>query len=89
MSDLLIQGIQMPGPGQVIEFAWTDSGESVARLTPCFDDWHPVIVVQPHGRLIDVDDLEPDTEWDEYNDGYVSFSKLGIECAPTIILASE
>ena len=38
-----------------------------------------------HGRLIDADALEPDTEWDNYYDGFISFSPAQIENAQTII----
>ena len=34
-------------------------------------------------RYIDADKLEPDTEWDEYDDRYVSYSQLQIDNAPT------
>lgn len=42
-----------------------------------------------HGRLIDVDALEPDTEWDDYYDGFISFSPAQIDNAPTIIEADK
>ena len=35
-------------------------------------------------RLIDADALELDTEWDEYQDGFTSYSQLQIDTAPTI-----
>ena len=35
-------------------------------------------------RLIDADALEPDTEWSEYQDGFISYSWLEINNAPTI-----
>lgn len=34
-------------------------------------------------RYIDADLLEPDTEWDDYKDGYMSYSDLQIRCAKT------
>ncbi len=42
-----------------------------------------------HGRLIDADELEPDTEWDHYEDGFISYSRNQIECADTIIEAES
>ena len=35
-------------------------------------------------RLIDANSLEPDTEWDEYYDGFLSYSQAQIDAAPTI-----
>lgn len=35
-------------------------------------------------RLIDADALECDTEWSEYADDYISYSKTEINYAPTI-----
>ena len=35
-------------------------------------------------RLIDADALECDSEWSEYADDYVSYSKTEIDNAPTI-----
>lgn len=34
-------------------------------------------------RYIDVELLEPDTEWDDYEDGYISYSDYQIRCAKT------
>lgn len=33
------------------------------------------IVLKPHGDLIDTAALEPDTEWDEYCDGFTAYSQ--------------
>ena len=35
-------------------------------------------------RLIDSDSLEPDTCWDEYDDGFTAYSRFQIEDSPTI-----
>lgn len=35
------------------------------------------------GRYIDAELLEPDTEWDDYEDGYMSYSDLQIRYAKT------
>ena len=46
----------------------------------------PLVEVEtPHGRLIDVDYLEPDAEWDSYYDGFLSYSKHALEAAETVI----
>ena len=47
----------------------------------------PLVPVPPHGRLIDADELEPDTEWNDYYDEYTSYSKAQIQVAPSIIEA--
>jgi len=35
-------------------------------------------------KWIDADALECDTEWSEYHDGFISYSQLEIESAPSI-----
>lgn len=35
-------------------------------------------------KWICVDDFEPDTEWSEYEDGFISYSRLQIDSAPSI-----
>jgi len=35
-------------------------------------------------RLIDADKLEPDTEWNDYDDDFVSYSAIQIKNAPTV-----
>lgn len=35
-------------------------------------------------RLIDADKLELDAEWSEYEDGYIAYSQIQIDTAPTI-----
>ena len=35
-------------------------------------------------RYIDADALECDTEWSEYHDGFISYSQLEIDTAPSI-----
>lgn len=42
-----------------------------------------------HGRLIDRDKLELDTEWDDYYDGFASYSEMQIRVAPIIIDADK
>ena len=55
---ILIRGMEMPLPGQDIEIAEGLKGAVYARLTPSTDDeWHKVIKVPAHGRLIDADRL--------------------------------
>ena len=48
-----------------------------------------VEVPTPHGRLIDADELEVDTEWSDYYDGYQSYSAMQIKYAPTVIESEE
>ena len=42
-----------------------------------------------HGRLIDADALEFDTEYDGYCDGFTAYSSMAIGDAPTIIEADK
>lgn len=51
---VLIRGMKMPKAGQSIEIAEGMTGIIYGRLTPSLDDeWHEVIEVPPHGRLIE------------------------------------
>ena len=53
-------------------------------------EWCPLIEVPtPHGRLIDADELEVDTEWSDYYDGYQSYSAMQIKYAPTVIESED
>lgn len=40
-----------------------------------------------HGNLIDVNELELDTEWNDYEDGFISYSHNQIKYANVIIEA--
>lgn len=42
-----------------------------------------------HGDLIDADKLEPDTEWNDYEDGFISYSRNQIKCANAIVEADK
>lgn len=35
-------------------------------------------------KLIDANELTPDTEWDDYEDGYISYSQMQIDNASTV-----
>ena len=53
-------------------------------------DFSDVTVLQKgHGDLIDRDKLEKDTEWDEYEDGCISYSHHQIFSAPVVIPADK
>lgn len=43
------------------------------------------IEVKEHGRLIDTDELEPDENWSDKEDGFISFSQFAINNDKTII----
>lgn len=47
-----------------------------------------ILLPDNYGDLIERDKLEPDTEWDERVDDYVSYSKAQIFSAPTIVSAT-
>lgn len=49
----------------------------------------PLVKVSSHGRLIDTDELETDTEWSERYDDYIAFSRAQINATPTIIESEE
>lgn len=53
-----IKGLEMPIAGMSIEIAENVDGKVYARLGYGLDDWHEVISVPAHGRLVDADELE-------------------------------
>lgn len=52
---IYIPGIEMPIAGMSIEIAENVDGKVYARLGYGLDDWHEVISVPEHGRLVDAD----------------------------------
>ena len=53
MADVLIKGMKMPVAGQTILVVENWDGSIHARIEESFDNFHPVIEVPDHGRLID------------------------------------
>lgn len=47
------------------------------------------LLSEGHGDLIDRDELELDTEWDDYYDGFISYSEIQIKNAEVIIEADK
>ena len=93
MADILIMGMEMPKNGRITIQIGSDG--AIYTVNDCkitkekYEKDYILLEVPNHGRLIDADALEPDTEWDERNDGYVSYSWLAVDCAPTVIPASK
>lgn len=52
---IYIPGIEMPIAGMSIEIAENVDGKVYARLGYGLDDWHEVISVPAHGRVVDAD----------------------------------
>ena len=67
---IYIKGMQTPVAGQCIEFAENLNGDLYARLSPSFDDWHEVVSLPAHGRLVDADRLA-ETMDDRYSLGEI------------------
>lgn len=98
---VLIQGMEMPKncfmcPFSEIYDADNDQCSITGELydsTPFKPEFRrsdcPLIKIPPHGRLIDADELETDTEYDMYLDDYIGYSKEQIRSAPTIIPADK
>lgn len=84
---ILIKEMDMPkGVKDVMITFYDEDGMDIY----CEDIYNLERVVEiptPHGRLIDADDLETDTEWSEYLDGFMSYSWMEIQEAPTILEA--
>ena len=45
------------------------------------------LLTKGHGPLIDINELEPDTEWDYYEDDFISYSRNQIKSAKAIVEA--
>lgn len=86
---VLIEGMEMPKPGQIVLVEIDENGEVFAaydggrtKLTQ-----HKAVSVSPHGRLIDADKLMK-RMWDE-TDCMISVPATFVRDAPTVIPASE
>ena len=91
---ILIKGMEMPQNCDNCLFdnsIWCllnpKSADMIYDIADGRPKWCPLIEIPPHGRLIDADALETDTEWSEYEDGFTSYSRSVILYAPTIIEA--
>jgi len=89
MADILIRGMEMPS----IELEWRiirdQDGKWYAidvNAETTDGEWHEIVPVPPHGRLIDADALRKDMA----EDYYTPTRALGhIDDAPTIIPAEK
>lgn len=87
MSDLLIRGMEMPKDGQKLYMIAFSDGKACASYKPF--EWHEVVHVPEHGRLIDADELEKDV--DKYIGGEESRSRFHhwVQVQRTVIPESE
>jgi len=91
MANLLIKGMEMPKAGQILQVAENVDGNMFIRETTC-GEWHPLVEVPPHGRLVDADKLLIDimdrnidqAQFDDYSEFCHAIHE-----APTVIEASE
>ena len=67
-----------------IECTWVGPYNKTLDAVPR-PNWCPLCELSNHGDLIDRDLLEEDGEWDEYEDGYVGYSRAQINNAKAII----
>ena len=87
---IYIPGIEMPIAGMSIEIAENVDGKVYARLGYGLDDWHEVISVPAHGRLVDADALMGRIEHDTpLSSTFEKIVRRYIEDAPTIIPAEK
>lgn len=87
---IYIPGIEMPIAGMSIEIAENVDGKVYARLGYGLDDWHEVISVPEHGRLVDADALMGRIEHDTpLSSTFEKIVRRYIEDAPTVVPASE
>ena len=85
---VLIKGMKMPKE-KPLRIVLNPNGQLFVDHGSRFTEYETVEVPTPHGRLIDADELEADTEWSERHDDYAAFSRAQINSAPTIIEAEE
>lgn len=64
-----------------------DHGVHQGRIYDIIRDGMPL--PKGHGPLIDVNELEPDTEWSYYEDDYISYSRNQINSATVIVEAYD
>ena len=104
MSDILIRGMEMPiFEHQSWDIRHGDDGKwyIVDRNAETTDgEWHEIVPVPPHGRLIDADKLEKsfredaDEEWNRFAapvnwaDAFDDVANI-VADAPTVIEAEE
>lgn len=99
---VLIKGMKMPKCCIDCEFmSWSnirqrDICDKTGEAIRTAEHWEkrdilcPLVEIPtPHGRLIDKDKLEVDTEWSDYYDDYQSYSAMQIKYAPTVIEREE
>ena len=87
---IMIKGMEMPVAGQTILVVENWDGSIHARIEESFDNFHPVIEIPDHGRLIDADAFDAryvvrcaDCKWMQYNmrgDGYLPEGVPEYEC---------
>ena len=86
-----IKGMEMPKDGEKLYMIAFSDGKACASYKPF--EWHEVVSVPPHGRLVDDDRLGmTDFEIAMCNGDYKELAKMileKIENAPTVIPASE
>ena len=91
MSGIYIPGMEMPKDGEKLYMIAFSDGKACASYKPF--EWHEVVSVPPHGRLVDADRLGmTDFEIVMCNGDYKELAKMileKIENAPTVIPASE
>lgn len=63
--------------------------KTIMELGLKVDDDLLIEVKTPHGRFIDVGELEEDDAWDDYEDRFTAYSRLQISTQPTIIEAED
>ena len=89
---VLIKGMEMPKDTCEIRITIDQDGDWWARRIDPDDEWHEVVEVPKHGRLIDAGALTElvETEFRNWGEDYDASQFLGdIEDAPTIIEAEE
>lgn len=84
---ILINGMEMPKDSEMLYINIYPSGKVTIGMDLRCKQIATAAPIPPHGRLIDADALETDTEYDQYLDDFTSYSHEQIRMAPTIIPA--
>lgn len=85
---IYISSMEMPVAGQTILVAENWDGSIYARIEESFDNFHSVIEVPDHGRLIDADAVSLDGGPYDYDD-WCKWAFEQYQDAPTIIPADD
>lgn len=86
---ILIKGMDMLKDGTYTARIHVKDGVAILD-NPTGAGYFELLPIQtPHGKLIDVNELDPDAEWSDWHDGYTAYSQFEIDCTPAVIESED